>query len=318
VFYIANDLQLVKYRNLLFGCAMAITVAVGGVWASGCRKEPKPAATTGGLQIVAAENFWGSLVSQLAGSHAQTTSIVSDPNADPHEYSSSVATARAFAEADYVVENGAGYDSWSDRLLSAGANPRRKVLNVADFLGQKAGGNPHFWYNPDYVNRIAAKMEQDLISMDPAHAADYQRQYEAVQASLAQYQNRIQRIRRQFQGTKVAATENIFLYLGNAAGLKVISPPAFMEAVAEGIDPPVQSVISFQNQLNHKEPAVLVYNCQTVTPLTEGLKKMAAQEGIPVVGITETVQPPDASFEQWMDSEVAALQKALNSKATGK
>jgi zinc/manganese transport system substrate-binding protein len=311
-------LQLEKYKGRVIGIAMAIIIAVASACASGCGKAPKPATATGGLQIVAAENFWGSLVSQLAGPHAQVMSIVSDPNADPHEYSSSVVTARAVATSDYVVVNGAGYDTWCDKLLSAGGNPQRKILNVADFLGLKAGGNPHFWYSPDYVNRVAAQMEQDLISIDPKNADDYRRQYQAVQASLAQYQNRIQALRQQFKGTKVAATEDIFVYLGNAAGLDVISPPAFMQAVAEGIDPSVQSVIEFQNQIKSKQPAVLVYNEQTVTPLTEGMKKMAAQENIPIVGITETVQPPGASFAQWMDAEVAALQKVLNSKSTGK
>lgn len=297
---------------------MAIIIAVAGVCAPGCRKTQGTATATGGLQIVAAENFWGSLISQLAGPHAQVMSIVTDPNADPHEYSSSVATARAVATADYVIVNGAGYDTWCDKLLGAGGNPKRKVLDVADLLGQKAGGNPHFWYSPDYVNQVAAQMEQDLISTDPKNADDYRRQYETIQASLAQYQNRIQAIRQQFKGKKVAATEDIFLYLGDAAGLDVISPPAFMQAVAEGIDPPVQSVIEFQNQIKKKEPAVLVYNEQTVTPLTESIKKMAAQAGIPIVGITETIEPPDASFENWMDAEVAAIQKALNSKAPAK
>jgi zinc/manganese transport system substrate-binding protein len=295
-----------------------IIIVVGSLCASGCRKAGGPSQPTGRLQIVAAENFWGSLASQLAGSHAQVLSIVTDPNADPHEYSSSVATARAFAGADYVVENGAGYDSWSDKLLSAGDNPNRKVLNVADLLGEKAGGNPHFWYSPDYVNRVAAQMEQDLISIDPTNADDYRRQFKTVQASLTEYQSRVQAIRRQFKGTKVAATEDIFSYLGDAAGLDLISPPTFMQAIAEGIDPPVQSVIEFQNQLKNKEPAVLVYNEQTVTPMTQGMKKLAAQESIPIVGITETVQPPDASFAKWMDGEVAALQNALTAKPTGK
>lgn len=307
-------------RNMRYiGTAAAILIiVVGGIFVSGCRKTSAPATASDGLQIVAAENFWGSLVSQLAGPHAQVLSIVSDPNADPHEYSSSVATARAVDGADYVVENGAGYDSWSDKLLGAGGNPRRKVLNVADLLSKKNGDNPHFWYNPDYVNQVAAQMEKDLISMDPAHAADYQQHYQTVQASLAQYQNRIQSIRQQFKGTKVAATEDIFMYLGNATGLDVISPPEFMQAVAEGNDPSMQSVIEFQNQIKNKEPAVLVYNQQTVTPLTEGMKKIATDNGIPVVGITETVQPTNDSFEKWMDAEIAALQNALNAKTNGK
>lgn len=312
-------MQLENYKNRGIGIAAAIVGIVAGVLCvPGCRKAAAPATSAEGLQIVAAENFWGSLVSQLVGPHGHVMSIVSDPNADPHEYSSSVATARAFAGADYVVVNGAGYDTWSEKLLNAAANPRRKVLNVADLLGQRTGANPHFWYDPDYVNLVVAQIEKDLISIDPGNAADYRQQYQTVQVSLAQYQNRIRSVRQQFTGTKVAATEDIFLYLGKAAGLDVISPPPFMQAVAEGIDPPVQSLIDFQNQIKNKEPAVLIYNEQTVTPLTQGIKKIAAVKGIPIVGITETVQPADAPFEKWMDSEVAALENALNTERTSK
>jgi zinc/manganese transport system substrate-binding protein len=301
-------------RNLMVGIAAVVAVGVGGFLASSCSRAPSAAASTGALQIVAAENFWGSLVSQLGGSHAQVVSIVADPNADPHEYESSAANARAFANADYVVINGAGYDSWSDKLLSAGSNPHRKVLNVAELLGKKEGDNPHFWYNPAYVNQAVAQMEHDLIALDPANASYYQQQYQALQSSLASYQNRIAAIKQQFGGTQVAATEDIFVYLAKAAGLNLISPLAFMQAVAEGNEPPAQSVVEFQNQLKNKEPVVLVYNRQTVTPLTAIMKKVATNEGIPVVGITETIQPPDASFQDWMNSEVMALQNALNAK----
>ena len=139
------------------------------------------------LQIVAGENFWGNLVSQLGGSHVQVLSVVSDPNADPHEYESNTSNARAFANADYVILNGAGYDSWGDKLLSAGSKPSRKVLNVADLLGKKEGDNPHFWYNPSYVNQVVGQTEQDLIALDPTNAAYYKEHYQNLQASLAEY-----------------------------------------------------------------------------------------------------------------------------------
>jgi zinc/manganese transport system substrate-binding protein len=270
------------------------------------------------LQIIAAENFWGSLITQLGGTHVRVLSIVTDPNADPHEYASNTANARAVSEADYAIMNGAGYDSWMDKLLSAGGNPNRKVLKVADLLGKKAGDNPHFWYNPAYVNQVVSQMEQDLMATDPASVSYYQQQYQTLTAALAGYQNRIADIKKQFGGTKVAATEDIAVYLTDAAGLDLISPPAFMQAVAEGNDPPAQSIAEFQDQLEKKEPAMLIYNAQTVTPLTESIKKLATDEGIPIVGISETVQPPDAVFQDWMNAELITLQKTLNGKASGK
>jgi zinc/manganese transport system substrate-binding protein len=305
-------------KKWISGIAATIAIGVGVLLVSSCRRAPEASATSGILQIVAAENFWGSLISQLGGDRVCVTSIVSDPNADPHEYESSASTARAFANADYVIINGAGYDSWSEKLLSAGVNPHRKVLNVADLLGKKIGANPHFWYDPDYVNRVVAQMEKDLIALDPANAAYFRQQYQTLQAALVQYQNRLAVIRKQFGGTKVAATEDIFAYVAKAAGLDLISPPAFMEAVAEGNEPPAQSIVEFQNQLKSKEPAVLVYNQQTVTPLTEGIKKLAAEEGIPVIGITETVQPPDDSFQGWMNAELVSLDNALSARLPGK
>jgi zinc/manganese transport system substrate-binding protein len=301
----------------MLGLAMVTAVAVG-IFCGGCSRAASTAPSSNKLKVLAAENFWGSLVSQLGGEHVDVVFIVSDPNADPHEFAGSAATARAFAVADYVILNGAGYDSWGDKLLGASASPHRKVLKVADLLGKKEGDNPHFWYNPAYVNQVVEKMRDDLIAEDPKNAADYRQQYETLQSSLAQYQNRITSIQKQFGGTRVASTEDIFAYLAKAAGLDLISPPSFMQAVSEGNDPPVQSVIDFQNQIKDKEPAVLVYNQQTVTKLTEGMKKLAGDEGIPVVGITETVQPPDASFQEWMDAQLISLENALNTKALGK
>jgi len=273
---------------------------------------------TGVLQVVAAENFWGSLVSQIGGTHVRVLSIVSDPNADPHEYESNAGDARAVATADYVIENGAGYDSWMDKLIGAGAsNPDQKVLNVAALVGKKDGDNPHLWYGPNYVNLAAAQMESDLIALDPADTAYYEAQYAALQTSLAEYQNRIAAIKTQFGGTQVAATEDIFSYLADAADLDLVSPPAFIEAVAEGNDPPAQGIVAFENQLKSGQIKVLIYNEQTVTPLTESMKKLAADEGIPTIGVTETIQPPDASFEEWMNAQLIELQNALNANALG-
>jgi zinc/manganese transport system substrate-binding protein len=160
-------------------------------------------------------------------------------------------------------------------------------------------------------------MEKDLATIDPANASAYEANYAALQTSLAQYQNRIATIKQQFGGTKVAATEDIFAYLANAAGLDLVSPPAFTQAVAEGNDPPASSVVTFEDQLKAGGIAVLVYNEQTVTPLTDNMKKLAAEQNIPEVGITETIQPPDMSFEDWMNAQLGTLQNALNAKTLG-
>jgi len=273
------------------------------------------ASTTSRVQVVAAENFWGSLVSQIGGSHVQVLSIVTDPNADPHEYESNSANAQAIANATLVIVNGAGYDDWALKLISASNNPHQTVLNVAELLGKKQGDNPHFWYSPYYVIDTVRAMYSDLVSVDAANMAYYTQQYASLNSSLGQYNSRISEIRHQFAGVKVAATEDIFQYLANATGLNLVSPPAFMEAVAEGNDPPAQSVVQFQQLIQDGNVSVLVYNAQTVTPITQNIKALAAAKGIPIVAVTETIQPPDVLFQDWMNAELISLQNALNAQA---
>jgi zinc/manganese transport system substrate-binding protein len=306
--------------KVIIGAIVVVLVVIGGIFVLTSHQPVlAPTVSTGKvLQVVAGENFWGSLVSQLGGTHVHVLSVVSDPNADPHEYESSADNARAVATADYVIANGAGYDSWLDKLLSAGSsNPSRKVLNVAYLLGKKEGDNPHMWYSPTYVNQVIAQMEQDLIALDPSNTDYYRQQYTALQSNLAEYQGRISTIKQQYGGTEVASTESIFAYLADATGLNLISPAAFIDAVAEGNDPPASSVVEFENQLKSGQVKVLVYNEQTVTPLTESIKKLAAEQSIPVIGVTETIQPPDASFQEWMNAQILSLQNALNANALG-
>ena len=263
------------------------------------------------IEVVAAENFWGSLVSQIGGNQVHVLSIVSDPNADPHEYESNNSDARAIARANYVILNGAGYDSWGNKMVDANPSNSRVVLNVANLLNMKEGDNPHFWYSPNYVNQTVQQMELDLAKISPSQANYFQHNLKILELSLSQYQNRIKAISNKYGGTKVAATEDIFQYLAQAANLNLVSPPSFIQAVAEGNDPPAGSIIQFQNQLTSRQVKILVYNEQTVTPLTNNIKNLANKQNIPIVGVTETIQPPTTPFQDWMNTQVINIQNAL-------
>ncbi len=246
------------------------------------------------------------------------TSIVSDPNADPHQYESNTADARAFAQAKYVILNGAGYDAWGPKLLDANPVSGRKVFTVADLLGKHEGDNPHFWYNPTYVKQVSDQITKDYQALDPADTAYFTQQRAAFETALSSYHMRINEIKTKFAGQKVGATENIFFYLANALGLNLITPPEFMGAVAEGNDPPASSVVTFEQQVRQKQITVLVYNVQTVTDVTNTIKQLAVQQNIPIVGVSETIQPPDASFQDWQTAQLLVLQNALNANALGK
>ncbi|HEU5002777.1 MAG TPA: zinc ABC transporter substrate-binding protein [Actinomycetota bacterium] len=295
---------------LAAACGSAATPATAdGGTTAGAPGAPGAPPTV--LSVVAAENFWGSLVSQLAGRAGHVTSIVSDPNADPHSYESSAADARAFATADYVVENGAGYDAWADRLLSGNPSPHRKVLNVATLLGRKPGDNPHFWYDPAAVPAVIARMEADLVALAPRDAAYLAAQQHALTRAFAPERATLSEIKSQFAGTPIAATESIVVPLATALGLDVVSPPQFMNAVSEGNDPPAPSVTTFQQQVTGRQGRVLVYNQQTATQVTTTIKNLAGRTGIPLVAVTETIQPPGTPFQVWFGKELSALEGGL-------
>lgn len=282
-----------------------------------------PCSTTGPspstkMQVVAAENFWGSLVSQLGGTRVNVLSIVSDPNTDPHEYESNFADAEAIANANFVIVNGAGYDDWVLQLIAASNTPNQVVLNVQELINQSVTANPHFWYSPYYVNDTVKAMYNDLVCIDSTDTAYYKQQYLTLNASLGVYNEQIDEIRQQFAGTHVASTESIFVYLANATGLDLVSPPAFMQAVSEGNDPPVQSLVQFQQELQNGSVSMLVYNEQTVTPLTQSIMILATENNVPTVGVTETIQPSDVTFQVWMNAELLAIQNTLNLRHSGK
>jgi zinc/manganese transport system substrate-binding protein len=299
-------------QGMIWGVVLLLLIVlIGGFLLMAHSKTIVSTNTTSKLQVVAGENFWGSIASQIAGDDANVVAIVNDPNADPHDYESTTDDARTFANANYVILNGVGYDTWGDKLIAGNPNANRKVLDIGDLVGIKNGDNPHIWYNPAYVNMAAKQMESDMATLDPAHASDYQKNYEALVQKLAVYQSTINDIKQKYPGAKVAATEDIFVYLANAAGLNLVSPPEFIQAVAEGNDPSAQSVATFEDQLKSGQVKLLVYNEQTVTPMTENVKKIAQQQHIPIVGITETLSPKGATFQDWMGTEVTNIEQAL-------
>jgi len=302
--------QAIKWLSRVLPVLLVTTLLSAPLAA--CGAPPAGASSAKTLQVIAGENFWGSIASQLGGSHVSVTSIVTNPSTDPHEYESSATDARAFATADYVIVNGAGYDDWGQKLLSGNPSQSRKVFTVADLLNKKAGDNPHFWYNPDWVDRVADRITADYQAMDSADSGYFAQQRQALASALKPYHDAIARIRSNFKDVPVGSTESIFVYMAQALGVNLISPPEFMQAISEGNDPPAQTVAEFQNQISNHQIRALVYNTQTSTPITENLKQMATKNGIPIIGISETIEPPTASFQDWQTKQLNSLRAGLS------
>ena len=274
--------------------------------------------SSGPVQVVAAENFWGSIAAQVGGSHVHVTSIIVDPNADPHSYEPTAADARTVASAQYVIVNGAGYDPWADKLLQANPVSGRKELNVGDFNGKHEGDNPHMWYNPDFVTAVANKIRDDLKALDPADATAFNQSTQAfLSTGLKQYRDLIAAIKATYSGVPVGATESIFSYLAPALGLNLITPYSYLKAVSEGQDISAADEATVEQQINQKQIKVLIYNSQNTPNNIQALINRARANHIPVATITETLTPATASFQDWQSAQLQGIQSAL-AQATGK
>jgi zinc/manganese transport system substrate-binding protein len=265
--------------------------------------------------VLAVENFYASLVNQIGGQCVQTTTILADPDADPHEFQPAASDVRSYQGAQLVVEDGLGYDDFSDKIIAT-LSTQPALVKAGDVVGLQVGANPHIWYSAGYVDQIRAAILGKLKQLNPQASAYYDQQSAALDQEFATYHSLINQIAAKYGNTPVGATESIFVDMAYTTGLNLITPPEFMDAMAEGNDPTARDVATFQNQITNHQIKVLVYNTQTVTSLTEQLKAMAQQNNIPIVGVSETMPLGAQTFQGWQASELQLLLLALQ-KATG-
>jgi zinc/manganese transport system substrate-binding protein len=292
---------------------MPILPACGSSTTGSSNPSPSPSMV---IPVVAAENFYGNFIKQLGGSHVSVTSILSNPNVDPHEYESNVQDGIAIQKAQFVIENGLGYDDWMDKLLSASPNSRRIALVAGNIADHKLPDNPHVWYGLDNTVTIAQSITDALKKLDPVDASTFDSNLEAFKQSLVPLQRKISEIKMKYNGTPIGLTETIYLYQSIPEGLNVLTPFEFEKAIAEGNDPPADTVITTNNQITKKQVKILIYNVQTVTPITTNLQNEAKSLSIPIVPVSETM-PTNKTYQSWMMDQLNNLEQAL-ATASGK
>jgi zinc/manganese transport system substrate-binding protein len=275
---------------------------------SGCAGSGKHA----GLPVVAAENVYGDIARQIGGVHVHVTSILSDPNADPHLFEPGSSNGLAVATARVVIQNGLGYDDFMTQLEHAAPNGKRSVLTIADVLGVHGhDANPHLWYDVPALGTIAGAIAKQLGHADPAHAAAYRAGLARFTASLAPLDREVARIRAEHARATVAYTEPVPGYLVEAAGLVNLAPASFTRAIEDGSEPTPQAVAAMNALIAGRHVRVLLYNSQTVSPVTSRVRTAAERAHIPVVGVTETL-PPDRTFQQWQLAQARQLARVLD------
>jgi len=271
------------------------------------------AAARAPILVVAAENFYADVVGQIAGDHVRLVSILSDPNVDPHEYETNSTDAVSIAKARLVIQSGIGYDDFIDHLVKASPNPDRTVIVVARLTGHKLGDNQHLWYQPETMPKVAGAVRDYLSGIDPANARSYRDRTMLFVNSLRPLDEKIASLKARYRGAPVGFTEPVFGYMAEAIGLNVLTPWDFQKAIEDGEDPPARAIATVEDQLRTHKVKVLLYNVQTVTPITTRIQQWAKQAGVPIVGVSET-EPSGKSYQQWMLSQLDELDKALASQ----
>jgi len=264
------------------------------------------------INVVAAENVYGDIIRQIGGANVAVISVLSNPNQDPHAFEASASTARAIADARVVIYNGADYDPWAMKLLSASGSRSREVIEVAKLAHKQPGDNPHVWYEPATVSALAEVLAARLTQLDPANGADYARGLAAFDASMRPLREKIAALRDRYAGTPVTATEPVFDYMADTLGLKMRNV-RFQLAVMNGTEPSAAAIAAFEHDLRTHAVKVLLYNSQTGQALAERMRNIAKQSGVPVVAITET-EPQGLTYQAWMLAQLDALERALGGR----
>jgi zinc/manganese transport system substrate-binding protein len=269
------------------------------------------------ITAVGAENEYANVIEQIGGKYVEASAIESDPNTDPHTFEASAGVAQEVSDADVLVENGVGYDSYMEKIESASPSDSRKVINVQELLGlPDSTPNPHLWYKPETMPAVAKQLVTDFSELQPRHKAYFEANLKKFEESLQPWLKGLEEFSTKFPGATVATTEPVSDYMLEAAGVKNLTPFTLQADIMNDTDPAPQAVSEQESFFSQKEADAFVYNQQVTDSITEKFLKSAAENGVPVVGVYETM-PTGFTYQGWMEAELKALEEAIgNGKST--
>ncbi len=299
--------------------AVAGAVVALALTAAGCSSTTASNSADSSTVITAigAENEYANVLAQIGGRYVRVSSVLDNPNTDPHTFEASPAVAQKVSSASLIVQNGVGYDSWISKMEQASPNPQRKVIVAQNVLGLPASTpNPHLWYDPKTMPAVARAMAADLSDLVPAHKAYFQKNLAAFDRSLAPWLSAIAAFKAKYAHTAVATTEPVADYLLTAMGITNLTPFRFQADIMNGVEPSPQDISLVDTFFSQHKAKVFVYNQQVTDALTTSIRQAALRAGVPVVGVYETMPTPGYRYQSWMLAEVQAIQKAVTAKTS--
>ncbi|HEV8063289.1 MAG TPA: zinc ABC transporter substrate-binding protein [Acidimicrobiales bacterium] len=276
-----------------------------------CSNTPSASTRPGVINAIGAENEYANVLSQIGGQYVQVSSILDNPNTDPHTFEASAQVAEEVSAAQLIVQNGVGYDGFMNKIESASPNPSRRLIVVQHVLGLGDVPNPHLWYDPKTMPAVAAVMAADLGELDPSHKGYFQSRLRAFDNSLKPWLAAVAAFKAEHAGTPVAVTEPVADYLLQAMGMRILTPFVFQADIMNGIDPSPEDVTLERGFFTQHEAKVFCYNQQVVDSLTTSIRQTAQSAGVPVVGVYETMPTPGYDYQSWMMAELEAIEAAV-------
>ena len=300
--------------------AVAGAVGVLAAAAAGCGStgtSSTTASSTTVINAIGAENEYASVLGQIGGKYVHVSSILNNPNTDPHTFESSPSVASEVSAATLIVQNGVGYDSWIDKVETASPNSKRKVIVVQRVLGRPdSTPNPHLWYDPKTMPAVAKEMAADLAALQPAHKAYFEANLAKFKQSLTPWLTAIAQFKAKHPGSTAATTEPVADYLLTAMGITNLTPFRFQANIMNGVDPSPQDISQQNSLFTQHKVKVFCYSQQVTDALTTTFQQTARTAGVPVVGVYETMPTPGYDYQSWMLAEVHAIQKAITDKTS--
>lgn len=262
------------------------------------------------ISVVVTVDQWGDIVDQLGGDCARVTTIIKGSAANPHDYEPTPGDSAKFEGAQLVVLNGLDYDPWANKAIET-LSAKPAVIDGGKVVRLKDGDNPHIWYGPEFVRRVAAAVTAGLKKLAPKAASYFDEQHIVWQTSMKPYDEEIAKIRAVATGTTYGASEPVFDYLADAVGMTRTTPQGYQNSALNDADPSPADVAEFEQSLRNDKITVFVYNTQTEGPTPAQIRGVAEAARVPVVEVTETVPPGTDSFVMWQVKQLESLARAL-------
>lgn len=293
-------------KRLLAGISVAL-LAIFAV-ACGSNGAAKQSSSNGSkIQVVASLDFYGEVAKAVGGNKVSVQSIINNPAVDPHDYEPTTKVGKSVASADLVVASGIGYDGWMDKVVKS-ADKSKNYLRVADdLMNKKEGDNEHIWYDPRTMPKLANTLADKFAKKDPADKATFKANAKKYIASLDDLNTLINKLKSKVNGQLVDVSEPVFGYALDYLGYKV-NDDHFSKSTEDGTDYSAKDIHGIETDIKEKKIAFFVNNIQASSKTVNQLVKLAEQNNVPVLKVTETL-PKDKNYRTWMPSQYQQLEK---------